>query len=181
MTCIDVDPGDHLRIALRSPGQDHGVAEVRWSLRPARRGWLRAAWFATTVAALTLAVGAWRLDAITAGSPGTGGDGGTRTELAAAFILAVIGALGGLVARIEEHPLVTRILAWPRRLATVATLLPFVAAGSLVAGPAGTARQALWVVLAVAGGLVAAVFTVAFVVRPTPEADRPPPVVSPWP
>lgn len=43
MTCIDVDPGDHLRVALRAPGQEHGVAEVRWSLRPARRGWLRAA------------------------------------------------------------------------------------------------------------------------------------------
>ena len=183
MTCIDVDPGDHLRIALRAPGQDHGVAEVRWSLRPARRGWLRAAWFATTVAALTLAVGAWRLDTITAGGPGGRGDvpEGTRAELAAAFILAVIGALGGLVARIEEHPLVTRILAWPRRLATVATLLPFVAAGSLVVGPAGTARQALWVVLAVAAGLVAAVFTVAFVFRPTTDADRPPPVASPWP
>jgi rhodanese-related sulfurtransferase len=182
LVCIDVDPGDHLRIGLRSPGQDQGVAEVRWSLRPARRGWLRSAWFATTLAAITLAVGAARLDTLTAGPPdgATPVSAGTRTELAAAVILAIIGALGGLVARIEEHPLVTRILAWPRRLAALAALLPLVAAGTLVVGPAGHGRQVLWVVLAVAAWLVAAVFTVAFVVRPTTEADRPPPVTSPW-
>jgi len=170
LRCIDVDPGDHLRIALRSQGWEGGVAEVRWSLRPARRGWLRAAWFATTVAAVTLAVCAWRLDTITAGVP----DGGTRTELTAAVILALIGALGGLVARIEEHPLVTRLLAWPRRLAAAAGLLPLVAAGTLVVGPAGDARQVLWIVLAVVAVAISAVFTVAFVVRPTTEADRAP-------
>jgi hypothetical protein len=180
MTCVDVDPGDHLRIALRSPGHEGGVAEVRWSLRPARRGWLRTAWFATVLAAITLGVGAWRLDVLTAGSTsddGAAGTGtvpaGTRTELAAAVILAVIGALGGLVARIEEHPLVTRILAWPRRLAAFAALLPFVAAGTLVVGPAGDARQALWIALAVLATMIAAVFTVAFV-RPATAADRPP-------
>jgi len=185
MTCVDVDPGDHLRIALRSPGFDHGAAEVRWSLRPARRGWLRAAWFTTTLAAIVLAVGAWRLDTITAGGSGAADPGGTvptstRAELAAAVILAVIGTLGGLVARIEEHPLVSRILAWPRRLAALATLLPFVAAGSLVVGPAGTARRVLWAVLAGAAGVVAVLFTVAFL-RPTTEGDRPPEVTSPWP
>lgn len=84
------------------------------------------------------------------------------------------------MARIEEHPLVTRILAWPRRLAALATLLPFVAAGSLVVGPTGSARQALWTGLAVVATLVAGVFTVAFAVRPVTEADRPPPVTSPW-
>jgi hypothetical protein len=89
-------------------------------------------------------------------------------------ILAIVGALGGLVARIEEHPLVTRILAWPRRLAAVAALLPLVAAGSLVVGPAGEARQALWVALAAVAGLVAATFTVAFI-RPATADDRPPP------
>jgi hypothetical protein len=189
MACVDVDPGDHLRIALRSPGQDHGVSEVRWSLRPARRGWLRAAWFTTTLSAVILAVGAWRLDTITAGGPNVAGSPapgpaavpeGTRAELAAAVVLAVVGTLGGLVARIEEHPLVTRILAWPRRLAALATLLPFVAAGSLVVGPTGSARQALWTGLAVVATLVAGVFTVAFAVRPVTEADRPPPVTSPW-
>ncbi|HET6954537.1 MAG TPA: hypothetical protein VFI47_29505, partial [Acidimicrobiales bacterium] len=168
LACVDVDPGDHLRIALRSPGYDRGVAEVRWSLRPARRGWLRAAWFATTVAAVSLAVGAWRLDTITADS-----SSGTRTELAAAVILAVVGALGGLVARIEEHPLVTHILAWPRRLAAVAAMLPLVAASSLVVGPAGAARHGLWISSAVVAGLIAAAFTVAFV-RPATAADRPP-------
>jgi hypothetical protein len=178
LACVDVDPGDHLRIALRAPGQDRGVAEVRWSLRPARRGWVRAAWFATTIGALTLSIGAWRLDTITAQvdpPPGSGPvPADTRTELVAAVILAIVGALGGLVARIEEHPLVTRILAWPRRLAAVAALLPLVAAGSLVVGPAGEARRALWVALAVVAGLVAATFTVAFV-RPATAADRPPP------
>jgi hypothetical protein len=173
MACIDVDAGDHLRIALRGPGFENGVAEVRWSLRPARRGWLRAAWFATTVAAITLVVGAWRLDTITsAGSS-------SRTELAAAAILAIVGALGGLVANIEEHPLVSRVLAWPRRLAAVATVLPFVAAGSLVAGPAGVARQVLWTALAVVAVLVAASFTIAFIVRPATEADRPPSIAVP--
>jgi hypothetical protein len=173
MACIDVDAGDHLRIALRGPGFDQGVAEVRWSLRPARRGWLRAAWFATTVAAITLVVGAWRLDTITTASTDS------RTELAAAAILAIVGVLGGLVANIEEHPLVTRVLAWPRRLAALATVLPFVAAGSLVVGPTGDARQALWTALAVVAVLVAASFTIAFIVRPATEADRPPPVASP--
>ncbi len=170
LRCIDVDPGDHLRIALRSPGWEEGVAEVRWSLRPARRGWLRAAWFATAVAAVTLAVCAWRLDTITVGVT----DGGTRTELTAAVILALIGAFGGLVARIEEHPLVTRLLLWPRRLAGLAALLPLVAAGSLVVGPGGDARQVLWVVLAALAVAIAATFTVAFMVRPTTAADRAP-------
>jgi hypothetical protein len=173
MACIDVDAGDHLRIALRGPGFDQGVAEVRWSLRPARRGWLRAAWFATSVAAITLVVGAWRLDTITTESSGS------RTELAAAAILAIVGALGGLVANIEEHPLVTRVLAWPRRLAALATVLPFVAAGSLVVGPTGDARRALWTVLASVAVLVAASFTIAFIVRPRTDADRPPPIASP--
>jgi hypothetical protein len=183
MTCVDLDPGEHQRIALRSPGYERGVAEVRWSVWPARRGWLRTAWFATVLAALTLGLGAWRLDTITAVSPADGvsagagaGAGtvpaGTRTELAAAVILAVIGALGGLVARIEEHPLVTRILSWPRRLAALAALLPFVAAGSLVIGPSGDGRRVLWIALAVVASAIAAVFTVAFI-RPG-VADRPP-------
>src|SRR5690606_1711978 len=46
MTCIDVDPHDPQRIALRSPGYEGGVAEVRWSVWPGRDGWLRTAWFA---------------------------------------------------------------------------------------------------------------------------------------
>jgi hypothetical protein len=175
LTCIDVDPGDHLRIALRSRGLERGVAEVRWSLRPARRGWLRAAWFATAAAAVTLGVGAWRLDTLVAGTPLDGSVApDTRTQLGAAVILTVVGALGGLVARIEEHPLVTRLLAWPRRLAVLAAILPFAAAGTLVVGPAGEARRAIWITLAVVAGVIAAVFTVAFLVRPTTEADRPP-------
>ncbi len=184
MTCVDVDPGEHQRIALRSRGFERGVAEVRWLVWPARNGWLRTAWFGTVVAAITLALGAWRLDAITAGGVGdldvAGGNvpAGTRTELAAAVILAVLGALGSLVARIEEHPLVTLILEWPRRLAALAAVLPFVAAGSLVIGPAGHARQVLWVVLAVLAGLVALVFSVAFARPfarryPAPEAHHP--------
>ena len=175
LTCIDVDPGDHLRIALRSRGLERGVAEVRWSLRPARRGWLRAAWFATVTAAVTLGVGAWRLDTLVAGTPLDGSVApDTRTQLGAAVILTVVGALGGLVARIEEHPLVTRLLAWPRRLAVLAAILPFAAAGTLVVGPAGEARRAIWITLAVVAGVIAAIFTVAFLVRPTTEADRPP-------
>ena len=175
LACIDVDPGDHLRIALRSRGLEQGVAEVRWSLRPARRGWLRAAWFATVTAAVTLVVGAWRLETLVAGTPLDGSVApDTRTQLGAAVILTVVGALGGLVARIEEHPLVTRLLAWPRRLAVVAAILPFAAAGTLVVGPTGDARQAIWTILAVVASLIAAVFTVAFLVRPTTEADRPP-------
>ena len=91
---------------------------------------------------MTLGLGAWRLDTITAASTGDEALGGTvpagtRTELAAAVVLSLIGALGGLVARIEEHPLVTLILAWPRRLAALAAMLPFVAAGSLIVGPLG--------------------------------------------
>jgi hypothetical protein len=172
MACVDLDPGEHQRIALRTVGHERGVAEVRWSLSPARHGWLRTAWFATALAAVTLGLGAWRLDTITALSPSdptvtTGGASGsvpvgTRTELAAAVVLALIGALGGLVARIEEHPLVTRILAWPRRLAALAALLPFVAAGTLVIGPSGDARRALWIALAVVAALVSGIFTIAF-------------------
>ena len=30
MTCVDVDPGEHQRIALWSRGFERGVAEVRW-------------------------------------------------------------------------------------------------------------------------------------------------------
>jgi hypothetical protein len=188
MACVDLDAGGHLRIALRATGFDRGVAEVRWSLRPARRGWLRTAWIATTLSAVTLAVGAWRLDAITSGgvanasggsvgAGAVGGDGlsaGTRTELAAAVILALIGTLGGLVARIEEHPLVSRLLEWLRRLAGLAALLPFIAAGTLVVGPAGDARQVVWSLLAAVGVAIAGVFTVAFA-RPETAADRPPP------
>ena len=188
MACVDVDTGGHLRIALRATGYERGVAEVRWSLRPARRGWLRTAWIATALSALTLTVGAWRLDTITSGGAaddvGSGGAGsagatdalsaGTRTELAAAVILALIGTLGGLVARIEEHPLVSRLLEWPRRLAGVAALLPFVAAGTLVVGPAGTSRQVVWAVLAAVGVAIAGIFAVAFA-RPETAADRPPP------
>ncbi len=178
MACVDVDPGDHQRIALRSPGYERGVAEVRWSVWPGRRAWLRKAWFATVLAALTLSLGAWRLDTITAAAPddvgAAGGNvpAGTRTELAAAVILAVIGALGGLVARIEEHPLVTHILAWPRRLAALAALLPFVAAGSLVVGPSGEGRRTLWIALAVVAAAIAAVFTVAFA-RPARRTHMP--------
>jgi hypothetical protein len=188
MTCVDFDPGEHQRIALRSRGYERGVAEVRWSVWPARGGWLRTAWFATALAAVTLSLGAWRLDVITAVSPaddgGAGGAGtvpaGTRTELAAAVILAVIGALGGLVARIEEHPLVTRILAWPRRMAALAALLPFVAAGTLVVGPSGEARRALWTALAVVAVVIATVFTVAFV-RPGRTAGNRANGAGAWP
>jgi hypothetical protein len=189
MRCIDVDTGGHRRIALRAVGHERGVAEVRWSLRPAATGWLRTAWLATTLSAITLAVGAWRLDAITApaGSaddPGTAGvdalPPATRTELAAAGILAVIGVLGGLVARIEEHPLVSRLLEWPRRLAGVAALLPFLAAGTLVVGPAGDGLQAAWIALAIVGVVIALVFTVAFS-RPATAADRPPASPAPEP
>ena len=187
MACADIDTGGHLRIALRATGFERGVAEVRWSLRPARRGWLRTAWIATALSALTLTVGAWRLDTITSGGAddvsgggtraGAGTDAlsaGTRTELAAAVILALIGTLGGLVARIEEHPLVSRLLEWPRRLAGVAALLPFVAAGTLVVGPAGTSRQVVWAILAAVGVAIAGIFAVAFA-RPETAADRPPP------
>jgi hypothetical protein len=98
---------------------------------------------------------------------------GTRTELAAAVILALIGTLGGLVARIEEHPLVSRLLEWPRRLAGVAALLPFVAAGTLIVGPAGTSRRVVWAILAAVGVAIAGIFAVAFA-RPETAADRPP-------
>jgi hypothetical protein len=185
MACIDVDTGGHLRIALRATDFERGVAEARWSLRPARRGWLRTAWIATALSALTLTVGAWRLDTITSG--GVADDAaagsaaasdalgaGTRTELAAAVILALIGTLGGLVARIEEHPLVSRLLEWPRRLAGVAALLPFIAAGTLVVGPAGTGRRVVWALLAAVGVAIAGIFAVAFA-RPETAADRPPP------
>ena len=183
MACIDVDTGGHLRIALRATDFERGVAEVRWSLRPARRGWLRTAWIATALSALTLTVGAWRLDTITSGGVADDAAGsaasdalgaGTRTELAAAVILALIGTLGGLVARIEEHPLVSRLLEWPRRLAGVAALLPFIAAGTLVVGPAGTARRVVWALLAAVGVAIAGIFAVAFA-RPETAADRPPP------
>ncbi len=76
MSCVDVDTGGHLRIALRATDFERGVAEVRWSLRPARRGWLRTAWIATALSALTLTVGAWRLDTITSG--GVADDSGGR-------------------------------------------------------------------------------------------------------
>jgi len=179
LACIDIDPGDHLRVALRSRGQERGVAEVRWSLRPSRRGWLRSAWFATVAAAVTLVVGAWRLDTLVAGTPLDGSVApDTRTQLGAGVILTVVGALAGLVARIEEHPLVSRLLAWPRRLAVAAAVLPFVAAGTLVVGPSGDARQVIWALLATIATGIAAVFTVAFVVRPTTAADRPPPPPS---
>jgi hypothetical protein len=182
MACIDVDPGNQQRIALRSPGYEGGVAEVRWSVWPARGGWLRTAWFGTLMAAVTLGLGAWRLDTITAAGAGdeaVGGSvpAGTRTELAAAVVLSLIGALGGLVARIEEHPLVTLILAWPRRLAALAAMLPFVAAGSLIVGPSGEARRVLWIGLAVAAAAIAFVFTVAFtrpLDRRVPPLDRRP-------
>jgi hypothetical protein len=187
MACVDVDTGGHLRIALRATDFERGVAEARWALRPARRGWLRTAWIATALSALTLTVGAWRLDTITSGGAaddagGATGSGaatdalpaGTRTELAAAVILALIGTLGGLVARIEEHPLVSRLLEWPRRLAGVAALLPFIAAGTLVVGPAGTSRRVVWAILAAVGVGIAGVFAVAFA-RPETAADRPPP------
>jgi hypothetical protein len=190
MSCVDVDTGGHVRIALRATGFERGVAEVRWSLRPARRGWLRTAWIASALSALTLAVGAWRLDTITSGGAaddvagaGAAADAlpaATRTELAAAVILALIGTLGGLVARIEEHPLVSRLLEWPRRLAGIAALLPFVAAGTLVVGPAGTARRVVWAVLAAVGVAIAAIFAVAFS-RPETAADRPPPLPTPAP
>jgi hypothetical protein len=178
MACIDVDPGNQQRIALRSPGYEGGVAEVRWSVWPARGGWLRTAWFGTLLAAVTLGLGAWRLDTITAVSAGDEAAGGTvpagtRTELAAAVVLSLIGALGGLVARIEEHPLVTLILAWPRRLAALAAVLPFVAAGSLIVGPSGEARRVLWIGLAVVAAAIAAVFTVAFT-RPLDRRRVPP-------
>jgi hypothetical protein len=152
-------------------------------LRPARRGWLRTAWIATALSALTLTVGAWRLDTITSGGVADDAAGtaasdalgaGTRTELAAAVILALIGTLGGLVARIEEHPLVSRLLEWPRRLAGVAALLPFIAAGTLVVGPAGTSRRVVWALLAAVGVAIAGIFAVAFA-RPETAADRPPP------
>jgi hypothetical protein len=188
MACVDVDIGGHLRIALRATDFERGVAEVRWSLRPARRGWLRTAWIATALSALTLTVGAWRLDTITssgvAGDAAGAGSGatdavsaGTRTELAAAVILALIGTLGGLVARIEEHPLVSRLLEWPRRLAGAAALLPFIAAGTLVVGPAGTSRRVVWAILAAVGVAIAGIFTVAFA-RPQTAADRPPPEIA---
>ncbi|MGH9215753.1 MAG: hypothetical protein ACRDZS_05820, partial [Acidimicrobiales bacterium] len=77
MACVDIDTGGHLRIALRATGFERGVAEVRWSLRPARRGWLRTAWIATALSALTLTVGAWRLDTITSGGVGDDVGGGT--------------------------------------------------------------------------------------------------------
>ncbi len=184
MACIDVDTGGHLRIALRATDFERGVAEARWSLRPARRGWLRTAWIATALSAVTLTVGAWRLDTITAGGVADDAAGsaaasdalgaGTRTELAAAVILALIGTLSGLVARIEEHPLVSRLLEWPRRLAGVAALLPFIAAGTLVVGPAGTSRRVVWALLAAVGVAIAAIFAVAFA-RPETASDRPPP------
>jgi len=184
MACIDVDTGGHLRIALRATDFERGVAEVRWSLRPARRGWLRTAWIATALSAVTLTVGAWRLNTITSGGVADNASGsaaasdalgaGTRTELAAAVILALIGTLGGLVARIEEHPLVSRLLEWPRRLAGVAALLPFIAAGTLVVGPAGTSRRVVWALLAAVGVAIAGIFAVAFA-RPETAADRPPP------
>jgi hypothetical protein len=184
MACIDVDTGGHLRIALRATDFERGVAEARWSLRPARRGWLRTAWIATALSAVTLTVGAWRLDTITSGGAADDAAGstaasdalgaGTRTELAAAVILALIGTLGGLVARIEEHPLVSRLLEWPRRLAGVAALLPFIAAGTLVVGPAGTSRRVVWALLAAVGVAIAGIFAVAFA-RPETAADRPPP------
>jgi hypothetical protein len=120
-------------------------------------------------------VGAWRLDTLVAGTPLDGSVApDTRTQLGAGVILTVVGALAGLVARIEEHPLVTCLLAWPRRLAVAAAVLPFVAAGTLVVGPSGDARQLIWTLLAVVATGIAAVFTVAFVVRPTTAADRPP-------
>jgi hypothetical protein len=53
-------------------------------------------------------------------------------------------------------------------------VLPFVAAGTLVVGPSGDARQAIWALLAAIATGIAAVFTVAFLVRPTTAADRPP-------
>jgi hypothetical protein len=56
----------------------------------------------------------------------------------------------------------------------VAALLPFVAAGTLVVGPAGTSRRVVWAILAVVGVAIAGIFAVAFA-RPETAADRPPP------
>jgi hypothetical protein len=69
---------------------------------------------------------------------------------------------------------VSRLLEWPRRLAGVAALLPFVAAGTLVVGPAGTSRRVVWAILAAVGVAIAGIFAVAFA-RPETAADLPPP------
>ena len=68
----------------------------------------------------------------------------------------------------------SRLLEWPRRLAGVAALLPFVAAGTLVVGPAGTSRRVVWAILAAVGVAIAGIFAVAFA-RPETAADRPRP------
>ena len=56
----------------------------------------------------------------------------------------------------------------------MAALLPFVAAGTLVVGPAGTSRRVVWAILAAVGVAIAGIFAVAFA-RPETAADRPPP------
>ena len=75
MACVDVDTGGHLRIALRATDFELGVAEVRWSLRPAP-GLAAHRLDRDGLSALTLTVGAWRLDTITSGGVADAAGGG---------------------------------------------------------------------------------------------------------
>ena len=86
MACVDVDTGGHLRIALRATDFERGVAEVRWSLRPAA-GLAAHRLDRDGLSALTLTVGAWRLDTITSGgvadAAGGAGSGAATDALSA--------------------------------------------------------------------------------------------------
>ena len=141
LACVDSDTGGHPRVALHGSSKPNDtVAEVEIHLRPSARGWLRAAWFATTSSAAALLIVAWRIDEIL--EPGPHAD--VQSELAAATILAVVGGMAGLISRGDEHPLVSHLLGSLRPLAAIAALLPFIAASSLVVGPSGDWRGTLW-------------------------------------
>jgi hypothetical protein len=144
VVATDVEPGS--------------TASVAFLLRAARRGWLTSCLFAAVATAVVLWLGTFRLNAFAGGNRATL----TSPNLAATLLLAALGTLSSLLVRTGEHALATTLLRRLRVLTVITITLPFIAAGTLVIGPAGTARTAIWVATAVVATAIAAVVAVSY-------------------
>lgn len=141
------------------------VSEAQVILRVAREGWLT-----------TLVLACWATVALTVAAAALYRTSEPSEELAISIFASVTGAVATLLVRPHGHRMATRLSAGLDTMATVATALPFLAAGLILLAPsrAVTASGLLLLAVLALGAAVAVTITLVAVSRPAPT------VLSPW-
>jgi hypothetical protein len=156
-TALDEDPTPTRRAHLATPLQP-ASAEAQIEISAPREGIIRASLLTSLLTAVVLTAGAFRLSELDSAREGV-----------ATVLVAVPALVAAYVARPGEHELASRLLFGVRLAVLASGALSFAASALLLAGPRGTAQDAVWWGLTGLSWLLATILTASFMTPKEPQ------------